>query len=70
MNVANVKRRSHDVNARYEIHRAGNGLPPEDVEYFDAAWDRAIEDGLVDMRRRREYEFLLQRPKTLYEASQ
>jgi hypothetical protein len=70
MNVAIVKRMTHDVIARYEIHRAGNGSPPPDDEYFDAAWDRAIEDGLVDMRRRREYEFLLQRPKTLYEASQ
>jgi hypothetical protein len=70
MNVAIVKRSSHDVIARYEIHRAGNGSPPKDDEYFDAAWDRAVEDGLVDLRRRREYEFLLQRPKTLYEASQ
>jgi hypothetical protein len=70
MNVAIVKRSSHDVIARYEIHRAGNGSPPEDNEYFEAAWDRAVEDGLVDVGRRREYEFLLQRPKTLYEASQ
>jgi hypothetical protein len=70
MNVAIVRRNSHDVIARYEIHRAGNGSPPPDDEYFDAAWDRAVADGLVDLRRRRDYDFLLQRPKTIYEASQ
>jgi hypothetical protein len=70
MNVAIVKRSTHDVIARYEIHRAGNGSPPPDDEYFDAAWDRAVEDGLVDGRSRRDYEFQLQLPKTIYEASQ
>lgn len=70
MNVAIVNRQTHDVIARYEIHRAANGSPPPDDEYFDAAWNRAVEDGLVDMRRRRDYEFLLQLPKTIYEASQ
>jgi hypothetical protein len=70
MNVAIVKRATKDVIARYEIHRAGNGSLPPDDEYFDAAWERAVVDGLVDMRRRREYEFQLQPPKTLYEASQ
>jgi hypothetical protein len=33
-------------------------------------WDQAVEDGLVDMRRRRDYDFPLQRRKTIYEASQ
>lgn len=69
MNVAIVKRTTQDVIARYEIHRAGNGSPPPDDEYFDAAWERAVGDGLVDIRRRREYEFQLQRPKTIYESS-
>jgi len=70
MNVAIVKRATKDVIARYEVHRAGNGTPPPDDEYFDAAWQRAVDDGLVDLRRRRDYDFLLQLPKTLYEASQ
>jgi hypothetical protein len=70
MNVAIVKRETKDVIARYEVHKAGNGSPPPDDEYFDAAWQRAVDDGLVDMRRRRDYDFLLQLPKTLYEASQ
>jgi hypothetical protein len=70
MNVAIMKRTTHDVVARYEIHRAGNGSPPPDDEYFDAAWDRAVADGVVDMRRRRDYDFQLQLPKTIYEASQ
>lgn len=69
MNVAIVNRSTHDVIARYEIHKAGHGVPPPDEAYFDEAWDRAVTDGLVDVRRRREYDFQLQRPKTLYEAS-
>jgi hypothetical protein len=69
MNVAIVERATKDVIARYEIHRAGNGSPPPDTEYFDEAWQRAVEDGLVDLRRRRDYDFQLQRPKTLYESS-
>jgi hypothetical protein len=28
-----------------------------------------VEDGLVELGRRRDYDFLLQRPKTLYESS-
>ena len=69
MNVAIVRRATNDVIARYEVHKAGNGSPPPDKEYFDEAWQRAVEDGLVDLNRRREYEFQLQPPKTLYESS-
>lgn len=69
MNVAIVRRATNDVVARYEVHRAGNGSPPPDTEYFDEAWQRAVEDGLVDLHRRRDYDFQLQRPKTLYESS-
>jgi hypothetical protein len=69
MNVAIVRRGTRDVVARYEIHRATNGSPPADDEYFDAAWQRAVEDGVVELGHRRDYDFLLQRPKTLYESS-
>ena len=69
MNVAIVRRATNDVVARYEVHKAGNGAPPPDTEYFDEAWQRAVEDGLVDLHRRRDYEFRLQRPETLYESS-
>lgn len=69
MNVAIMNRATHDVIARYEIHKAGNGTPPADDAYFDEAWDRAVADGLVESRQRRDYDFQLQPPKTLYEAS-
>jgi hypothetical protein len=69
MNVAIVERATKDVVARYEVHKAGNGSPPPDDAYFDEAWQRAVEDGLVDLRRRHAYLFRLQRPKTLYESS-
>jgi hypothetical protein len=69
MNVAIVRRATKDVVARYEVHRAGNGSPPPDSEYFDEAWQRAVEDGVVELNRRRDYDFQLQRPETLYESS-
>jgi hypothetical protein len=69
MNIAIVRRGTRDVVARYEIHRAANGSPPPDDEYFEAAWERATGDGLVDRKRRRDYDFVMQRPKTLYESS-
>ena len=69
MNVAIVRRGTKDVVARYEVHRAGNGSLPPDSEYCDEAWQRAVEDGVVELHRRRDYEFQLQRPKTLYESS-
>ena len=47
MNGAIVRRATNDVVARYEVHRAGNGSPPPDAEYFDEAWQRAVEDGLI-----------------------
>ena len=43
MNVAIVRRGTRDVVARYEIHRATNGSPPADGEYFDTAWQRAVD---------------------------
>jgi hypothetical protein len=69
MNVAIVRRATKDVVARYEVHRAGNGSPPPDSDYFDEAWQRAVEDGVVELNRRRDYDFQLQRPETLYESS-
>jgi len=69
MNVAIVNRSTHQVIARYEIHRAGDGPPPPDETYFDEAWQRATADGLVDPADRRSFEFQLQLPKTIYEAS-
>lgn len=70
MNVAIIERTSQDVIARYEIHKAGDGQPPPDEEYFDDAWSRAVADRLVREHDRRAYEFQLQLPKTIYEASQ
>jgi hypothetical protein len=69
MNVAIMKRETNEVVARYEIHKAGDAPPPPDEVYFDEAWQRATKDGLVDAHRRRDYDFQLQRPKTLYESS-
>jgi hypothetical protein len=70
MNVAIIKRTSHDVIARYEIHKAGDGEPPPDEDYFDEAWSRAVAERLVLPGERHAYEFQLQLPKTIYEASQ
>ena len=69
MNVAIVKRSTKEVVARYEVHKAGDGTPPPDDEYFDEAWQRAVNDRLVDARQRRSYDFQLQLPKTIYESS-
>ena len=63
MNVTIVKRATRDVIAQYEVHKAGNGSPPPDDAYFDEAWERAVEDGLVELHRRSEYDFQLQRSK-------
>ena len=69
MNVAIIERATKDVIARYEIHLAGNAPPPSDDTYFDEAWQRAVQERIVDVDRRRDYDFQLQRPKTLYESS-
>jgi len=69
MNVVIVNRVSHEVLARYEIHRAGDGPVPPDQTYFDEAWRKAVADRLVEADHRVNYDFQLQRPKTLYEAS-
>jgi len=69
MNVAIIRSTTKDVIARYEIHMAENGPPPSDDAYFDEAWQRAVRERLVDVQRRGEYDFQLQRPKTLYESS-
>ena len=69
MNVVIVNRVSHEVIASYEIHRAGDGPVPPDGIYFDEAWRKALADRLVEADNRRNYDFQLQRPKTIYEAS-
>jgi hypothetical protein len=69
MNVVISHHATHEVLARYEIHLArGDDVPP-DSHYFEAAWNRAVDDGFVDPEQRSAYDFQLQRPKTLYEAS-
>jgi len=69
MNVVIVNRVSHEVIARYEVHRAGGGPVPSDATYFEEAWQKAVADRLVEADDRRNYDFQLQRPKTIYEAS-
>ena len=69
MNVAIIRRSTKKVIARYEVHKAGDGAPPQDEEYYDEAWHRAVTDRLVEAGDRRSYRFQLQLPKTIYEAS-
>lgn len=70
MNVIISRRNSNHVIARYEIHLAEEEDPkPSEQHYFDEAWDKAVGDRLVRPERRTDYEFQLQRPKTLYESS-
>jgi len=44
---------------RYEIHLAGDRMPPPKEAYFDSAWQRAIADGFVDGSDRDRYRFQL-----------
>ena len=69
MNVVINQRKDSKVIVRYEIHLAGEDDTPPEHEYFDAAWQRAVADGLVDANRRNDYGFQLQLPTTIYEAS-
>jgi hypothetical protein len=69
MNVIISERATRDVIGRYEVHLAGEGEAPPDEHYFDDAWQKAIEDRVVDAAHRERYAFELQRPKTLYESS-
>jgi hypothetical protein len=69
VNVSISHRATEETVVRYEIHLAGENRAPPDGEYFDNAWERAVSDGLVDSKRREDYRFQLQRPKTLYESS-
>lgn len=70
MNVIICHHATNEVIARYEVHLANGEGVPDDEHYFDDAWRRAVADGFVDPDERNAYEFHLQRPKTLYEASQ
>jgi len=70
MNVIISHHATKEVVARYEVHLARGEAVPEDEWYFDEAWRRAVADSFVDPDERSAYNFQLQRPKTLYEASQ
>ena len=70
MNVIISHHSTKEVIARYEIHLVRGDDVPEDQHYFDDAWRQAVADGFVDPDQRSAYDFQLQRPKTLYEASQ
>jgi len=70
MNVVISRRADASVIVRYEIHLAGDSAPPPESAYFDRAWQRAVDDGLVDGDDRLGYTFKLQLPTTLYESSQ
>jgi hypothetical protein len=69
VNVIISNRATHETIARYEIHLASETRTPAESEYLDDAWQRAVADGLVASESRADYEFQLQRPKTLYESS-
>jgi hypothetical protein len=69
MNVVITRLSTRETIARYEVHLAGEEKAPPDHQYFDDAWQRAVSDGLVEPQSRNDYQFQLQRPKTLYESS-
>jgi hypothetical protein len=69
VNVAIGIRGTGEVVVRYEVHLAGDAPNPPDQAYFDEAWRRAVDERLVDPNRRDRYDFHLQRPETIYEAS-
>src|SRR5690606_18794640 len=70
MSVVISHHATKEVVARYEVHLVRGDETPEDEQYFDDAWRKAVADGFVDPDERSAYDFQLQRPKTLYEASQ
>jgi hypothetical protein len=69
MNVIISHRPTKEVIARYEIHLVRGDDVPEDERYFDDAWRHAVANSFVEPDDRSDYDFQLQRPKTLYEAS-
>jgi hypothetical protein len=68
MNVYIKDRNTQQPVARYEIHLAVADETPPEEKYFDAAWRKALQDGVVTPDRDT-YEFQLQPPKNLYESS-
>lgn len=43
--------------ATYEINESGMDYDPSDKDYFNSAWECAVEDGVVDASQRRNFSF-------------
>jgi len=56
MNVLIVERNSGQVVAQYPVELQGLNYTPSEQEYFNLAWQNAIEDGIVDHNKLEEYE--------------
>lgn len=58
MNVRIVKTSTNSLISDYPIFPGGT-LGRVEKDYFDEAWRRAVEDGLVDADDRSSYQFLM-----------
>ena len=59
MNVQILEISTGKLIATYPIILGGQNYHPEDIEYFNQAWDCAIEDGLVASQSKEKYSFIL-----------
>lgn len=62
MQVAIVAQRTDKIVALYPITLKGLNYTPSDEEYFSAAWECALEDGIVEPDSQSNYSFRLIRP--------
>jgi hypothetical protein len=56
--VAVIESKTRKVVARHTLHLEGLNYTPSDREYFDAAWQAAVDDGDVKDADRAKYTFV------------
>lgn len=59
MDVLIINQENKEVVAEYPVSLQGLNYAPSEEEYFNLAWDAAVEDGVVDSEKRSGYEFKL-----------
>lgn len=57
MNVLIVEKSTGKVVAMYPVFLQGLNYTPSDQEYFDLAWRSAVDDGVVEEEKSKDYEF-------------
>jgi hypothetical protein len=57
MDIQVIERRSQQVVAIYPVELKGQNYSPQESEYFDLAWQCAVDDGIAKITNRDAYEF-------------